>query len=299
MKRAFEGTQPTGKAPRVDPVSGQIDFSTPGAPVATNLMPKLTDQHKLAQRQKQIDFGKNTIGYMRFASDVRRRDRKPSDPWTPDIAEPLSKRCFDGKVKDWRRKLHLWENENPAEVAGSTADVSMHASGDGGSASTTATAGAPTLAVGLTACADDFDDFLDGALEDEEPLAPVVAAAAAQQQQQQQNSNPQQGGQQGVPALHDRALGASSADGLVKSTAAAPAAPTWSSAAVDTAALGAAAAATHASADGSRDGGADDSSGECSSLRARLDAFKNAPKAATGAGSQSAGIFGTFDDGLV
>ena len=31
-----------------------------------------TDAHRLAQRQKQIDFGKNTLGYQRFTEEVPR-----------------------------------------------------------------------------------------------------------------------------------------------------------------------------------------------------------------------------------
>lgn len=31
---------------------------------------RLTDYHRLAQRQKQIDFGKNTVGYERFIQTV-------------------------------------------------------------------------------------------------------------------------------------------------------------------------------------------------------------------------------------
>lgn len=34
--------------------------------------PKETDPHKLAQRQKQIDFGKNTLGYAAYTKAVPR-----------------------------------------------------------------------------------------------------------------------------------------------------------------------------------------------------------------------------------
>ena len=36
---------------------------------------KETDPHKLAQRQKQIDYGKNTLGYQNYARAWPRRER--------------------------------------------------------------------------------------------------------------------------------------------------------------------------------------------------------------------------------
>jgi hypothetical protein len=74
-----------------------------------------TDPHKLAQRQKQIDFGKNTTGYQNYVARVPRRT--PGDkthPTTPRIAKVMSKRCFDGQVRAWRRALHQWD-VNPGE----------------------------------------------------------------------------------------------------------------------------------------------------------------------------------------
>lgn len=68
-----------------------------------------TDEKKLAARQKQIDYGKNTIGYQRYSDMVSMKDRKRSDPWTPDKNTVCSKRSFDGQIKKWRRLLHEYD----------------------------------------------------------------------------------------------------------------------------------------------------------------------------------------------
>lgn len=66
-----------------------------------------SDPHKLCQRQKQIDYGKNTLGYERYLELVPRKQRKKYvHPRTPDIKQVCSKRSWDGQVKQWRRKLH-------------------------------------------------------------------------------------------------------------------------------------------------------------------------------------------------
>ena len=75
--------------------------------------PILTDKHKLTQRQKQIDMGKNTIGYQNYIKTVPRYARQrynPIHPMTPDIYDATaSKRGFDGRVRAWRRRLHQWD----------------------------------------------------------------------------------------------------------------------------------------------------------------------------------------------
>jgi hypothetical protein len=71
-----------------------------------------TDPHKLKQRAKQIEFGKNTIGYQNYTNRVPRRSRVPgnkSHPVTPRINKVVSKRNFDGQVRAWRRALHQWD----------------------------------------------------------------------------------------------------------------------------------------------------------------------------------------------
>uniref|UniRef100_A0A061S7U9 Histone gene transcript 5 hairpin-binding protein n=1 Tax=Tetraselmis sp. GSL018 TaxID=582737 RepID=A0A061S7U9_9CHLO len=77
-----------------------------------------TDPHRLKQRQKQIDYGKNTRAYHRYREMLpkhkrRFKGKKPLDPITPDITQVCSKRAFDGQVKVWRRMLH--EYDPPAE----------------------------------------------------------------------------------------------------------------------------------------------------------------------------------------
>eukprot|EP00775_Hariotina_reticulata_P003537 gene3537-3806_t len=59
-----------------------------------------TDPKRLVQRQKQIDYGKNTLGYERYLAavpkDKRRRFGKNHDPPTPDITRKMSKKTWDG-----------------------------------------------------------------------------------------------------------------------------------------------------------------------------------------------------------
>jgi hypothetical protein len=68
-----------------------------------------SDERRLYQRQKQIDYGKNTIGYNRYISLVPVSKRSKQDPVTPDKRSKCSKRSWDGIVRTWRRKLHLWD----------------------------------------------------------------------------------------------------------------------------------------------------------------------------------------------
>ena len=38
-----------------------------------------------------------------------RADRKGEDPQTPDVKTKCSKRCFDGLLRSWRRRLHRYD----------------------------------------------------------------------------------------------------------------------------------------------------------------------------------------------
>lgn len=79
-----------------------------------------TDARRLAQRQRQIDFGKNTTGYDRYLQAVPIHKRTKYDPETPDVGEKQSKKKFDWKVRTWRRRLHRWDDK-PSPTTTTTA----------------------------------------------------------------------------------------------------------------------------------------------------------------------------------
>eukprot|EP00007_Cunea_sp_BSH-02190019_P005832 CAMPEP_0174241254 /NCGR_PEP_ID=MMETSP0417-20130205/22442_1 /TAXON_ID=242541 /ORGANISM="Mayorella sp, Strain BSH-02190019" /LENGTH=452 /DNA_ID=CAMNT_0015320463 /DNA_START=62 /DNA_END=1417 /DNA_ORIENTATION=+ len=68
-----------------------------------------TDEHRLLQRQRQIDFGKNTAGYANYLSQVPKSQRTREHPRTPDKTQVCSKRSWDGQVRKWRRLLHEFD----------------------------------------------------------------------------------------------------------------------------------------------------------------------------------------------
>ena len=91
-----------------------------GGALAGQLRPrKEEDARRLAQRAKQVEFGKNTNGYENYVRAVPKRERKgyQEHPRTPDITQEASKRKFDGIVQAWRRKLHEWDEPAPTAPA--------------------------------------------------------------------------------------------------------------------------------------------------------------------------------------
>lgn len=69
-------------------------------------------EETLSRRQKQIDYGKNTVGYDMYVQQVPRDERTNEHPWTPPKNAKYSRRGWDGLVKVWRKKLHCWDPES-------------------------------------------------------------------------------------------------------------------------------------------------------------------------------------------
>jgi hypothetical protein len=73
------------------------------------------EARRLRQREKQIQFGYNTVGYQRYTTDIPRESRTREHPRTPDKNQKCSKRAWDGQVRKWRRALHQWDTTDMQE----------------------------------------------------------------------------------------------------------------------------------------------------------------------------------------
>ena len=68
-----------------------------------------TDMAVLKRRQKQIDYGKNTIGYQNYITLIPKEKRGKKDPHTPNKFGKFARRSFDSMIRVWRMKLHAYD----------------------------------------------------------------------------------------------------------------------------------------------------------------------------------------------
>jgi len=67
--------------------------------------------------EKQIQYGKNTIAYHTYSRMVPKDERKDSMPRTPAKHRKYSRRQWDGMIKNWKQMIHAFaarynENDN-------------------------------------------------------------------------------------------------------------------------------------------------------------------------------------------
>jgi len=74
------------------------------------------DADVLVRRQKQIDYGKNSVAYDNYVNKVPKDKRSFNLPRTPDKNVKYSRRQWDGLIKAWKLQIHSWNAKGDTDV---------------------------------------------------------------------------------------------------------------------------------------------------------------------------------------
>ncbi len=122
--RAEDGAPSQGAVGSSSVASGGESAGPEAAASETGSAPRGTErpapepltEDRVSKRSRQIDLGKATTGYRRYAEAVPREARIPGSefhPTTPNARAGESKRQWMGRARQWRRQLHLWDEGVP------------------------------------------------------------------------------------------------------------------------------------------------------------------------------------------
>ncbi|BFZ01292.1 hypothetical protein BsWGS_04331 [Bradybaena similaris] len=82
------------------------------------------DKIRMARREKDIAYGKNTEDYKHYVQILPKYKRRERDPKTPDKYVNCSRRSWDGRVKHWKLKLHGWAANYTQKFSGGSQKIS-------------------------------------------------------------------------------------------------------------------------------------------------------------------------------